>query len=56
LPFPREGFALKDYTDCIIREVLNAHGGNQMATATYLGISLRTLAYRIAKTKKTDNN
>lgn len=55
LPFPREGFSLKDYTDCIIKEVLNAHNGNQMAAATYLGISLRTLAYRIAKTKKTDN-
>ncbi|MDR7868329.1 MAG: sigma-54 dependent transcriptional regulator [Sporomusaceae bacterium] len=56
LPFPRDGFALKDYTDCIIREVLNAHGGNQMAAATYLGISLRTLAYRMAKMKKADKN
>ncbi len=55
LPFPREGFPLKDYTDCIIKEVLNAHNGNQMAAATYLGVSLRTLAYRISKMKKAGN-
>lgn len=52
VPFPPEGFSLQKYNDFIVREVLNAFSGNQMAAANYLGISLRTLAYRVAKMKE----
>ncbi|HMM22057.1 MAG TPA: sigma-54 dependent transcriptional regulator [Selenomonadales bacterium] len=52
VPFPADGFSLQKYNDYILREVLAAHNGNHAATANYLGISLRTLSYRIAKMKE----
>ncbi|NPV91987.1 MAG: sigma-54-dependent Fis family transcriptional regulator [Firmicutes bacterium] len=47
LPFPAEGYSLKDYNNLIIQKVLEAHGGNHTATARYLGISRRALLYRL---------
>lgn len=51
VPFPPEGFSLQKYNDFIVRKVLDAHNGNQMAAANYLGVSLRTLVYRLSKMK-----
>jgi Transcriptional regulator containing PAS, AAA-type ATPase, and DNA-binding domains len=48
LPLPANGYSLKHYTDDIVREVLKAHNGNKAATARYLGISPRALAYRVS--------
>lgn len=56
VPFPPKGYSLKKYNDYIIRQVLSAYNGNHMATANYLGISLRTLSYRIAKMKEPDES
>jgi two-component system, NtrC family, response regulator AtoC len=52
VPFPPDGYSLRQYNDYIIREVLDAQRGNQEAAARYLGISLRTLQYRLAKMKE----
>lgn len=52
LPFPEKGYSLKQYNDDIIKEVLAKHDGNQTATAGYLGISLRALAYRLAQMRE----
>lgn len=56
VPLPPEGFSLQKYNDYIVRKVLSAHNGNQMATANYLGISLRALGYRLAKMKEPERN
>ena len=52
LPIPEGGYPLKQYTQDVIGGVLAAHNGNQTATARYLGISLRALAYRLEQAKE----
>ncbi|HWR39768.1 MAG TPA: sigma-54 dependent transcriptional regulator [Patescibacteria group bacterium] len=52
LPFPPEGYSLKNYTDDVIVKVLEAHQNNQSATANYLGISRRALSYRLEEMHK----
>ena len=47
LPLPPTGYPIKQYTDDIIREVLEMQHGNQTATARYLGMSLRGLTNRL---------
>jgi DNA-binding NtrC family response regulator len=51
LPFPEDGYSLKCYSDDIVSAVLGFHDGNQVATARYLGISIRALAYRLTQMK-----
>lgn len=53
LPFPIGGYPFKKYCNDIITEVLAAHGGNQTATARYLKMTLRALAYRLEKQRST---
>jgi len=47
LPLPDGGLSIKEYNDLIIQAVLDAHQGNQTATAKYLDMSLRALCYRL---------
>ena len=47
LPLPAGGLSIKEYNDLIIQAVLEAHDGNQTATAKYLDMSLRALCYRL---------
>ena len=47
LPFPPGGFSLKDYNTLLINQIVAAHNNNHSAAARYLGISRRTLAYRL---------
>lgn len=47
LPMPEEGLSIKEYNDLVIKAVLEAHNGNQTATAKYLDMSLRALCYRL---------
>lgn len=47
LPLPDGGLSIKEYNDLIIQAVLDAHKGNQTATAKYLDMSLRALCYRL---------
>ncbi|MBP2634852.1 MAG: sigma-54 factor interaction protein [Firmicutes bacterium] len=47
LPMPAGGLSIKEYNDLIIQAVLDAHNGNQTATAKYLDMSLRALCYRL---------
>jgi len=47
LPMPEGGLSIKEYNDLIIQAVLDAHNGNQTATAKYLDMSLRALCYRL---------
>jgi transcriptional regulator with PAS, ATPase and Fis domain len=49
LPLPAGGYPLKRYTEDVVQAVLKAHNGNQTATARYLGITLRALAYRVGQ-------
>ncbi|MDU4959624.1 MAG: sigma-54 dependent transcriptional regulator [Sporomusaceae bacterium] len=49
LPLPAEGYPLKRYTEDVVEAVLQAHNGHQAATARYLGITSRALAYRIGQ-------
>jgi len=51
LPAPPGGYPMKQYTDDIIREILDMQQGNQTATARYLGMSLRGLTYRLESKK-----
>lgn len=57
LPFPEQGYSLKDYTAEVVLQVLAAHNDNQTAAANYLGISRRALSYRLEemRNKKQDN-
>jgi two-component system response regulator AtoC len=52
LSLPLYGYSLKSYTQDIILKVLAIHNGNQTATANYLGISRRALAYRLEEIRK----
>ena len=56
LPFPSSGYALKNYTEDVIMQVLALHNGNQSATADYLGLSRRALSYRLEemRTRQTE--
>lgn len=47
LPFPVQGYQLKNYSRDIILKILAAHNNNQSAAANYLGISRRALSYRL---------
>ena len=49
LPLPPGGYPLKRYTEDVVAAVLQAHNGNQAATARYLGITARALAYRLGQ-------
>ena len=51
LPFPQNGYKLKDYTEDIILQVLSLFDQNQSKTAQYLGISRRALSYRLEEMK-----
>lgn len=52
LPLPAGGYTLKRYTDDIVHAVLKVHNGNKAATARYLGISPRAMAYRVGQPRK----
>lgn len=47
-----ERFSLDYHIDDLIEEALKKHGGNKTQTAQYLGISVRTLYYRLDRIKK----
>ncbi|HWR05940.1 sigma-54 dependent transcriptional regulator [Sporomusa sp.] len=49
LALPAAPFSLNAYVDKIICAALKMHGGNKSATATYLGLSRRSLSYRAGK-------
>ena len=51
LPAPPGGYPIKQYTDDIIKEILDMQHGNQTAAARYLGMSLRGLTYRLEQQK-----
>jgi len=46
---PETTFDLEEWTDRIILQALEKHGGNQSKTAKYLNISRNTLVYRLDK-------
>jgi two-component system NtrC family response regulator len=46
---PAEGFSLPDLEKEIILKALENHGGNQSATARYLGVPRHVLLYRLEK-------
>ena len=52
LPFPQNGYKLKEYTEDIILQILSLFDQNQSKTAKYLGISRRALSYRLEEMKK----
>ena len=52
VPFPPQGYSLKNYTDTIILKVLAAHHENQTEAAKYLGISRRALSYRLEEMRQ----
>lgn len=45
-------FSLDYHIEDLIEEALKKHGGNKSQTAQYLGISVRTLYYRLERMKK----
>lgn len=49
---PPGQFNLDDHIDELIEESLKMHGGNKTHTARYLGISVRTLYYRLERIEK----
>ncbi|WP_371377331.1 sigma 54-interacting transcriptional regulator [Sporomusa aerivorans] len=46
---PSDRFPLETFVDNIIREAVEMHGGNKTLAASYLGISRRTVYYRLEK-------
>jgi two-component system NtrC family response regulator len=46
---PQEGLSLDDVEKQLILRALEKHGGNQTKTARFLGMSRRTLVYRLEK-------
>lgn len=46
---PSRPFKLDDYVDQIIVAALEMHNGNKSAAASYLGLSRRSLSYRLEK-------
>ena len=55
LPLPPNGYPIKQYTDDIIRTILEMQHGNQTAAARYLGMSLRGLTNRLEQ-QRTKND
>lgn len=55
LPQPIDGYPLKQYTDDIIKKILEMQHGNQTATARYLGMSLRGLTNRLEQQRARNN-
>lgn len=49
---PPDSLPLEEFTDFILHHALEMHNGNKTRTARYLGLSLRSLSYRLNK----DNN
>lgn len=49
LLLPPEPFHLDEYIDRIIAAAIKMHNGNKSATAAYLGLSRRSLSYRVEK-------
>ncbi len=47
LELPEDTLPLEDVTNHIIIKALTMHGGNKTRTASYLGLSLRALSYRL---------
>lgn len=47
-----EVFSLEYHIDDLMEEALKKHGGNKTQTARYLGISVRTLYYRLERMRK----
>ena len=54
-PAPADSESLEDVERNHILAVLQRHGGNRAATAAELGISLRTLYYRLEKYQRDDH-
>jgi len=52
---PKESLPLDKLVDNIIVKALEMHSGNKTKTASYLGISVRSLSYRLQQIKKSDN-
>jgi len=46
---PPDRLPLDEFTDYILRQALEMHNGNKTRTAKYLGLSLRSLSYRLNK-------
>jgi len=46
---PPDNLPLDEFTDFILRHALEMHNGNKTRTAKYLGLSLRSLSYRLGK-------
>lgn len=51
-----ESFSLDYHIDDLIEEALKKHGGNKTQTAHYLGVSVRTLYYRLERIRKRVNH
>jgi len=51
MALPEEKLDLQQFTNKIIMEALEKHGGNKTATAYYLNISRRSLIYRLQQMK-----
>jgi DNA-binding NtrC family response regulator len=49
---PAEGFNLENFTDKIIKQALEIHGGNKTKTAIFLGMSRRSLQCRLERMVK----
>lgn len=52
---PKEGLPLEKLIDSIIAKALEMHKGNKTKTARYLGISVRSLSYRLKQIMKPYN-
>jgi len=46
---PSDSLPLDEFTDYIMQQALEMHNGNKTRTAKYLGLSLRSLSYRLKK-------
>ena len=53
---PPQGFSLDQFTDRIITAALARHGGNKTAAAAYLGLTRRSLSYRLERQKTTPDD
>ncbi|MEA1960428.1 MAG: sigma 54-interacting transcriptional regulator [Bacillota bacterium] len=56
LVLPEQQLNLQEFTDQIIRKSLKIHGGNKTQTAIYLGMSRRSLTYRLKQMGMTNND
>ncbi|HWR39376.1 MAG TPA: sigma-54 dependent transcriptional regulator [Patescibacteria group bacterium] len=53
---PEQGFSLDGFMDHIIAAALEKHHGNKSATAAYLGLTRRTLSYRLDRNQGAPGN